>query len=273
MSQLKQIQASLLLVILFCGCNNSKYNETLENLKPVVWMQTSVEYRMLCEQTYKMAFSNINKALSDSNWTACLEQCEDYKSLPPAIIMDVDETVLDNSPFTARLIKNNLKYSDEKWQAWVNEERAGAVPGARAFVRNAKAMGIKVFFVTNRKLKEPTVKNLQNEIDESISQDDVMCKSEKPEWQHSKVERRKTVGKKYRILLLIGDDYNDFEYLGEVGPEERIEKANLHQVYWGEKWFILPNPVYGSFENSLYTSTGKLSDSDRLSLKLQYLKN
>ena len=273
MSKFKEALAILLLTILFNGCNNSKYGETLKNLKPVIWVQTSVEYRMLCEQTYKMALSNINKALSDSNWTACLEQCEDYKSMPPAIIMDVDETVLDNSPFTAGLIKSNIDYSEEQWQAWVNEQRAEAIPGAKAFVRKAKEMGIKVFFVTNRKLKEPTVNNLQNEIDSSISQDDVMCKSEMPEWRHSKVERRKIVGEKYRILLLIGDDYNDFEYLGEVTPKERIEKANLHQVYWGEKWFILPNPVYGSFENSLYISAGKLSDSERLSLKLQLLKN
>lgn len=278
MKFLKGIVVLCLMLAQLTACNEQKREQkvrvekTHENLNSTIWIQTSVEYKMLCEQAFKMAFNNVQKALSDNTWTASLEQSKEYEKLLPAIIVDVDETILDNSPHQARLIKSDAAYSDSTWQIWVSEVKAKAIPGAKKFLTDVKNLGIKVFFVTNRVLEDPTVENLQKEIYPEIYSDDVFCKKEKPEWGSSKVERRKEIGKKFRVLLLVGDDYNDFAYLGKVSPEKRVEKSKEHETYWGEKWFIIPNPTYGNFDKSIWGYNYELNDSAKVSTKYKLLK-
>lgn len=263
----------MLMIIVLQACYNE--NETSaepnldanENLNATLWVQTSAEYDMLCEQTYKTAGWFIDSALSDKNWTAALEQKAEYNDLPPAIIVDVDETILDNSPFQARLIKHKQVYSDELWQNWVNEKNASPIPGAKAFIDAVHNKGIKIFFVTNRILKEPTLQNLQNQVLSDISAEDILCKQEKPDWTSDKSSRRVLIARDYRILMLVGDDYNDFAYLGKVSPKMRKEKAWEQRNYWGKKWFILPNPTYGSFDKAAVDYNYDLSEKEKISLK------
>jgi acid phosphatase len=245
--------------------------QTHELLESTLWVQTSPEYKVNCKQTYRLAEIQALKALEDKNWTADIEQTEGFETLPPAVIVDVDETVLDNSPFEARMVLENKSYDPTAWSEWVKEEKAKRVPGAKAFVRSMNAHGIKVFYVTNRKLKAPTLSNLIKELDSTITSDQVLCKGEKENWTSKKVERRKLIAEEYRILLLIGDDYNDFVYLGELEPEARMNAAKEFSKHWGIKWFNLPNPNYGNFDKSIKSYKKGLTRSQELELKYKHL--
>jgi acid phosphatase len=255
------------LTVSACAANRA----THEWLNGVLWAQTSVEFQVSVNQSFNTAKENIQKALNDPDWTAALEQTDGYQGLKPAVIVDVDETVLDNYPFEARLVKEGIGFDYKLWQAWVNESRADGMPGAKSFIQYVKAKGIKVFYVTNRVLEAPTVKNIKMELDPQVTPDDVLCKNEKTDWGSDKTSRRAFIARQYRILLLIGDDYNDFTFLGKVSPEERISNTRNHQQYWGKQWIIISNPVYGHWERALYDYDYKLSDEDKLKAKINYL--
>ncbi|HEY0894700.1 MAG TPA: HAD family acid phosphatase, partial [Cellvibrio sp.] len=114
--------------------NNAQAQPTYERLNAVLWMQTSAEYYALTQSAYTQATSMLGKGLADKNWTAAQEQSGDYQNLPPAIILDIDETVLDNSPFQAQLIKDNAIFTQEAWDKWTQLASAQPLPGAKAFL-------------------------------------------------------------------------------------------------------------------------------------------
>ncbi len=248
--------------------------ETHELLNAVLWVQTSAEYDFACRQIYRLGGLNLDKALSDPTWTAALEQTGAYESLPPAVILDADETALDNSAFEAMLIQETEEYNKPLWYAWAERASAGAVPGAREFVQHALEQGVEVFFVTNRDhaIEEPTVRNLRDQFGPAVTGENVLTRGEKEEWTSDKTSRRAYVAAGHRILLLIGDDYNDFAYLGELPPEERLEAAREYSDNWGTKWIILPNPMYGGWEQALYGYRRDLPDDAKLEAKHNHLK-
>src|SRR5699024_4039422 len=107
------------------------------------------------------------EALADPAWDALAAEDRpegsDPRGLPPAVVLDIDETVLDNSPYQARLIRDNARYDDVTWAEWVREEAARPLPGALAFTRAAAARGITVIYLSNRDhaLDEATLANLR----------------------------------------------------------------------------------------------------------------
>jgi 5'-nucleotidase (lipoprotein e(P4) family) len=247
--------------------------ETHELLNAVLWVQTSAEYDFACRQIYTLARLNLDEALSDRTWTAALEQTGAYESLPPAVVLDADETALDNSAFEAMLIRETEEYNKPLWYAWVEKASADAVPGAREFVQYAFDHGVAVFFVTNRDyaIEEPTVRNLRDLFGPAVTAENVLTRGEKEGWTSDKTSRRAYVAAGHRVLLLIGDDYNDFAYLGEPPPEARLEAVRQHSDYWGTKWIILPNPMYGGWEQALYGYKRSLPDAAKLEAKYKHL--
>lgn len=113
-------------------------------------MQTAAEYRASAKQAYRLAELQLDVALRDPAWTAATEQTGDVSSLPPAVILDLDETVLDNSAFQARGVRDTSTYSEAAWNRWAEERKAGAIPGAIEFLTHAKSRGVAPFYVTNR---------------------------------------------------------------------------------------------------------------------------
>ena len=115
-----------------------------ETLFATLWTQTAAEYDALTLQAYRTAERLLELALADSGWTASLEQQSGYENLPPAIILDVDETVLDNSYYQARIILDQQSYDPETWNSWVREARATAIAGVLELTLAASEQGIAV---------------------------------------------------------------------------------------------------------------------------------
>ena len=247
-----------------------------ELLNAVLWAQTAVEWQFACRQSFVLARERLDQALADTTWTAAIEQTSGYGGLPPAVIVDIDETMLDNSPCEARFIREGKGFDVKMWTAWVTEASATEIPGARDFVQYAWDRGVRVFFVTNRHVlgEAATVENLRAAFGPAIGPEDVLCKREKyqqEEWASDKSSRRAHLAATYRILLLIGDDFGDFTYLGEVAAPERVAAGKQYASYWGTRWVILPNAMYGTWEEALYGHDSRLPDSTRLRLKYDAL--
>ena len=261
--------ASAILLIAVAGCASLPAPEQSaappaagpvphENLNSVLWVQTSVEYAAIAEQAYRQAADALADALADSTWTASLEQIEEggYVRLPPAVVLDADETVLDNSAYQARLILDHTAYDTESWNAWVREEAATAVPGALEFTRHADSLGVRVIYLTNRLqvVEEATRGNLLS-LGFPITdggEDAVLTRGEREAWASSdKSSRRRYLSDRYRILLLVGDNVGDFITLDDALPSERKQAMDAYRDYWGTKWIMLPNPQYGSWEEAV----------------------
>jgi len=231
-----------------------------------LWVQNSAEYQALSLSVYNTAAGYLERALKDSYWTAHLPQKnKNIPSLLPAIILDVDETVLDNSAYQARMIKKNSSFDPEAWTRWVREEKAEAVPGAVAFLQRAAQKGVAIFYLTNREaaVEESTRRNLKKlGFPLAEKQDHILTKHERDGWTSQKIERRAYVAANYRIIMLFGDNLNDFIPATDITQEEREELVRKHSDMWGIKWFILPNPTYGSWESALYNLNDDLSTGE-----------
>lgn len=243
-----------------------------ENLHSVLWTQTAIEYQATALQAYKLATIMLDRALADSSWTAGPEQGEmgGYEPLPPAVILDVDETVLDNSPYQARLVRDNAEYGSATWDAWVREQAAPPVPGAVDFTRYAAEHGVAVFYVTNRRanLEDATRANLAAYgFPFDPDEDRLLLRDEQPDWGADKATRRNAVGERHRILLLVGDNFGDFVSEVEVSVAARHALAERYADYWGTRWIMLPNPQYGSWEGALFDFDYSLSRDERLRRK------
>ncbi len=247
-------------------------------LNSTLWTQTAVEYAGTARQAYALAEVMMKRALADSTWTASIEQAKNesgsYRDKPPAVVLDVDETVLNNSPYQARLILDDEAYGSESWTAWVREEKADAVPGALDFTRTAVQNGVQVIYLTNRDadVEASTRDNLEAlglPIDDAP--DAVLTQGEKEGWE-SKTARREWVAERYRILLFVGDNFGDFASEVDTTVASRRKKSRSFQEYWGTRWIVLPNSQYGSWEGALYNFNYGLSPLRLLEEKHDHLK-
>ena len=160
-----------------------------------------------------MPRSSLDKALADKRSTAATEQTGDYQDKSPAVILDADETAIDNGAYEAWLIKTGKDYSGKTWAAWVADAEAKAVPGAVDFTKYADSKGVKVFYVTNRSAdqEEATRKNMEAlGFPMGGNVDTFLMSKEKEDWTSKKGTRRAFIAENYRILLLLGDNYGDF---------------------------------------------------------------
>ena len=195
--------------------------------------------------------------------------------LPPAIIADLDETLLDNSPYEADRIRVGGRFEPVSWNAWVTRARAAAIPGAAEFVHYAAERGVTVFYVTNRAavLEEATRVNLAAlGFPLAGDRDTLLMPGERPDWGSDKSPRRAEVARSFRILLLVGDDLGDFVSGARARPEERVALAEHHSERWQKQWILLPNPYYGSWERALVDNERDLSEAEILRRKLGRLR-
>ena len=187
----------------------------------ILWTQSSAEYRAIAYQTFALARLRLDQNLAShetrkrNNTRRTLQR--------PAVIVDADETVLDNSRFQAELVLRGLPYDPQAWRAWCERAEAGAVPGAVDFLNYAARRGVSVFYITNRRQAEKagTIANLQKLGFPSVNDETVMARDDGT--TASKESRRQKVAARYRILLLMGDNLNDFtdDFAGKSIAERR----------------------------------------------------
>jgi len=240
-------------------------------LNAVLWMQRSVEYKASALTAFALARIRLDQALADPNWTgAPKEQAGAYQSLPPAVILDIDETILDNSGYQAWMALKGTTFDQKTWNAYVNTVTSLPIPGALEFAQYADSKGVKVFYVTNRVAEEEpaTRKNLEKlGFPMGGNADTMLMARKQPDWGSAKGTRRAHVARSYRVLLNVGDNFGDFvdEYRGSEA--ERLKVLEQHKDRWGREWIMIANPSYGSFESAPFGHDFKLSDGEKRKLK------
>lgn len=247
-----------------------------DNLNAVLWVQKAQEYRALSIQTWRMAEVTLDRALADPQWTALLpgEGAElQNPALKPAVVVDVDETVLDNSPYQARMVLDGTSYKEESWAEWVAEKRARPVPGALAFARAASARGVTLLYISNRteQMKADTLENLRA-VGFPVADDGVYLGMgvdvpgcTRP--HEDKGCRRIKVADQYRVLMQVGDQITDFTQPPSNTNADRDALLAEHGDWIGERWFMLPNPTYGGYESAALGNRRGLSETQRRAAK------
>lgn len=228
----------------------------------IAWVRDSAEFRALSLQVYRAASLALPGKIADPTWSALPWQ-KDAAGLPPAVILDVDETALTNASFQEALVP---PFRDSKLNHWSDRNKGVPVPGAVEFVRHAVDSGVEVFFLTNRPCEAsathpcPQKMVVIGDLVEAgfpATEDNVTLSHERPEWSKEKSIRRRLIGERFRVIMLFGDDLGDFIPCTRRRPldpcEEGATRAVRHaqvaeyETYWGDGWYVLPNPMHGSW--------------------------
>jgi 5'-nucleotidase (lipoprotein e(P4) family) len=216
-------------------------------LNATLWIQRAPEARGAILSLFRLAELRLDEALRDSSWTAApFEQAAPFAAKAPAVIPDVDETVLDTSPCVARLAARGRGYDGAAaadWGRWVRSARAAALPGAAGFIRLAPARQMAVYFVSKREdaQEEATRRNLRAAGIETEA-DQLLLKGGRPDWTSDKGARRRGIAREHRVLLLLGDSLEDFVD-GARADALTGTAADPHAARWGREWIPLLNPM------------------------------
>lgn len=251
-----------------------------DNINAVTWMQRAVEHDLIYVQTYRDAQARLLAALKDKQWDALAkdDRVAPLAGLKPAVVLDIDETVLDNSPYQARLIKSGGEFNEADWAAWCKEEKARALPGVVEFTQFAAQHGIAVIYVSNRAkdLDEATLANLR-QVGLPVSGPEAFlglgtfvqdCEQVGTE----KGCRRQLISRKYRVLMQFGDQIGDFANVLANTAEGRQKAIAPYMAWIGTRWFVLPNPSYGSWEPALFNNDWTLPREQRRQQKIGALR-
>jgi len=253
-----------------------------DNLNAVLWVQGSVEFRALSETVFRAAGARLDAALADPAWDALVPAeraaAGDAAGLPPAIILDIDETVLDNSPYQARMVVDGTSFDDATWDAWVEERRAIPMPGARELTRAAAEKGITVFYISNRTVESTpaTLDNLRRQ-GLPVQHDEVFLGlgMQVPGCEQAgsgKSCRRQAVGRTHRVLMQFGDQLGDFVQAPANTPEDHAALHAEYRDWFGERWWVLPNPTYGGWESAPLRGERGLDEDQRRDRKREALR-
>lgn len=230
----------------------------------ILWVRDAAEWEALALQAYNAATRDLPLFLDDRSWSALPDQ-RDADYLPPAIIVDVDETMVSNVHFQ---LSFEPPFANYKLDDWNVANPSLAVPGAPQFIKLALDSGVTVFYVTNRPCERkegiadpcPQEQTTIDDLNESgipADEQSVMLANEQPDWKREKKVRRDLIAKSYRVIMLIGDDLGDFipcVRRRAVAPctegataESRRALTREHVAFWGSGWYVLPNPMHGSW--------------------------
>lgn len=215
-----------------------------------MWQQRSAEYKALCFQAFYTAQFRLDQLLKQK-----------YKR-PVAIVTDIDETVLDNSPYYVKQALKGALYSDSSWMEWTALNDCDTVPGALAFLKYASQRGVKIFYITNRLEAERkvTLDNLKKWGFPDATDPHITLKKE----VSSKDSRRKEVAKDHEILLLLGDNLGDFATFFDKQTYERRDSLVVNEAAnFGSRFIVLPNPMYGDWEEVLFEYKNALSVEEK----------
>lgn len=229
----------------------------------LLWVKHAAEYGAITKQVYSSAEAALPGYIADTSWSAMPGQA-DAENLPPAVILDVDETVVSNVDFQLAFER---PFTNRKLYDFYRKHPAIPVPGVVEFVAAARKAGVTVFFVTNRPCELvdddpdpcPQKHGVIEELESiGISTDDAhVMLADENDWDRAKIRRREYVARTHRVIMLFGDDLGDFVpcvrtklYGPCTEPASKASRAQLvaeYTNYWGNGWYILPGPMHGSW--------------------------
>ncbi|TAJ86115.1 5'-nucleotidase, lipoprotein e(P4) family [Reyranella sp.] len=268
---------ALVAVLIALSGAAARAQDASDLLLAVLWTQRSVEYKANALTVFALARIRLDEALADKSWTAApAEQVGDYQALPPAVILDIDETLLDNSKYQVWMMKSDQTFSTKTWNEFCAAQISTAIPGALEFVKYADSKGVKIFYITNRaaETEKDTRENMQKlGFPLGGNVDTFLMQNEKPGWGGAKSTRRAVVTKDYRVLLNIGDNFGDFDDRYRSSEADRLKAYEADMAYWGKQWLMLANPTYGSFDTAPYGHDFKKSREDQRKAKRDVLES
>ena len=224
---------SFLYIFLFLfTCNNVEISKKEHSL---YWQKNSAEYVALSYQAYNLAKFRLDEKLNSEF------------NKRPAIVIDLDETVLNNLPYNEMLIDSSEIFTQESWSKWVNKKIATKVPGSLEFINYAKSKNVKIVYLSNRRVEnyDPTKENLVS-LGYPFDEDTLMLLRDET---GDKTARRNTLND-YEIIMLLGDNLADFNYIFyKKSNNERIQSVDSLSKMFGDKFIVLPNLIYGDWED------------------------
>lgn len=278
LNRVLQSLAALSLVVFVAGQSGAADGPPQnDNLNATLWMQRSVEYKANAAGAFILAKLRLDQALADKSWTAApAEQTGNFQSLPPAVILDIDETLLDNSGYQAWMVLNNKTFDPKTWTQFVNAEMSTPIEGALDFAKYADSKGVKVFYISNRTFEEePATRRVMERQGFPMggNVDTFLSARKKPDWGSVKGTRRAVVAAEYRVLLNIGDNFGDFHDGYRGSEDERLKFYTDNKARWGREWIMIANPAYGSFESAPFGHNYKLPPEEQRKAKRDVLKS
>lgn len=243
-------------------------------LNATLWHQTAVEFQANAIGAYMLGKMRLDQALADKDWTALPDQTANYQQLPPAVILDIDDTVLNTSAYEAWNVAAGTSFSPKSWTDYVKAKKDVPIPGALDFTTYAASKGVKVFYVTNRVSEEKPatieeMKAMGFPFDDKV--ETFLAKKDQPDWGSTKGTRFAYIAKNYRVLLMFGDNFGDFTDKFNGTPAERQKEFEADSAHWGHDWIALANPMYGSFESAPFNNNYKLSPDEQRAAKIKAL--
>ena len=229
----------------------------------LLWMRTSAEYRALAYQGYNVAMNAVKMAVTDPS----------HQRKPLAIVLDADETVVDNTKLMGESIVNgNGRFDAPWWRQAVHQGKSQAMPGAVEFLNEVHKQGVEIFYVSNRYAPvnlDVTIQNFKGLGFPSVDKDHVLLF----EKDSDKQPRFDMIAKKYYVVVYMGDNAGDFP-IGTKGKTlaERNAIIDNHKEDFGTTFVVFPNPAYGSWVSALAKGYQNLSPEEQKQVNNQYLQ-
>lgn len=262
----KQIYAFLVFTLALGACSNSNTSPTQVDktqndylTMSTLWYQRASECRALYYQAFNFAKHSLVANLAESK-----------NDKPKAVVVDIDETVLDNSPFEAYSVRTGKQYTEDLWHEWTGKAAACATPGALEFLKFAETKGVETFYISNRSVSETavTLQNLKALGFPFADEAHILLKTD----TSVKTVRRNKVSETHDILILAGDNIGDFDELFEDRKQNfGFETVDAHKADFGKRFIILPNPMYGSWERVAFKGQRVLSPEQKNELRKEAL--
>lgn len=223
------------------------------------FQQRAAEYKALCIQAFNVATYRLDNALKQPH------------QKPLAIITDIDETFLDNSPYAVEMARRGQTYDQATWLEWTSKGAAEPLAGSLSFFNYAASKGVEVFYITNRNLKDKpgTLANLKKFDFPFADESHVIVR----ESVSSKEQRRREIAKRFDVILFLGDNLSDFSAAFDKKPEaERTQNVLNNAAEFGTRFIVLPNTGYGDWESAMFDYDLKKSERQKDSIYLSKVK-
>lgn len=240
--------------------SDASYLLSKQSADAVLWQHSSAEAYWSYRQAYEFASLKLELILEDIEEEKQMLDSAARDRRPLAVIVDIDETVLDNSPYQVNAVRQGRNFDSKDWKTWTDKAAAKASPGALDFLRDVRDAGCEVFYLSNRDQSEKvsTLKNLADIGFPFADERHLMLM----EGTSDKTARRAKVRSTHHVVLLVGDQLRDYdERFKDRSIDDGKKAVDAMADSLSEQFILLPNPMYGTYRDAIQ---GKGTDAEKL---------